>query len=73
MKPKRSAAQREARLKAGLSTSDPTHACSDATRASNQTAKRSVTRMSDNDPEEKKENELDPNTQLEKRTFNQSV
>jgi len=31
----------------------------------NQTAKRSVTRMSDNDPENK-ENELDPNTQLEK-------
>ncbi|WIY24355.1 hypothetical protein [Parasedimentitalea psychrophila] len=34
----------------------------------NQTAKRSVTRMSDNDPENK-ENELDPNTQLENPTF----
>jgi hypothetical protein len=30
MKPKISAAQREARRKAGLSTSDPTHACSGA-------------------------------------------
>ena len=30
MKPKMSAAQLEARRKAGLSTSDPTHACSGA-------------------------------------------
>jgi hypothetical protein len=36
----------------------------------NQTAERSVTRMRDNDPKErKKENELDPNTRLEKRPF----
>ncbi|MCY0148539.1 hypothetical protein OEG84_12645 [Hoeflea sp. G2-23] len=36
----------------------------------NQTAKRNVTRMSDYDPKErKKENELDPNTQLEKPTL----
>lgn len=34
----------------------------------NQTAKGSVTRMSDNDPR-KKENELDPNAQLEKCHF----
>jgi hypothetical protein len=35
----------------------------------NQTAKRSVTRMSDHDPKERRKNELDPNTQLEKPTF----
>jgi hypothetical protein len=34
-----------------------------------QTAERSVTRMSDKDPKTKKENELDPNTQLEKLPF----
>ncbi|SLN74718.1 hypothetical protein ROA7450_04231 [Roseovarius albus] len=47
------AAPPEARLKAGLSTADPTYACSGAIMASNQTAKISVTRMSDNDPKEK--------------------
>jgi hypothetical protein len=45
-----SAAHLEARRKAGLSTADPTYACSDAIRTSNQIAKRSVTRMSDKDP-----------------------
>jgi len=35
----------------------------------NQTAKRSVTRMSDKDPKTKKENELDLNTQLEKQSW----
>ena len=34
-----------------------------------QTAKRSVTRLSDKPTEQTKENELDPNAQLEKRTF----
>jgi hypothetical protein len=29
-----------------------------------------VTRMSDHDPKERRKNELDPNTQLEKRTLN---
>ena len=53
MKPKMSVAQLEARLKARLSTANPTHACSGASKASFQTAKRSVTRMSDNDPKEK--------------------
>lgn len=47
MKPKMSAAQLEARRKAGLSTSNPTHACSGALRTPNQTAKRSVTRIND--------------------------
>jgi hypothetical protein len=46
------AAQREAHLKARLSTSDPTYACSDAHHGIKQTAKRSVTRKSDNDPKE---------------------
>jgi len=66
-----SAAQLEARRKAGLSTSNPTHACSGALRTPNQTAKRSVTRISDlnQDGRNKKENELDPDTQLEKQTF----
>ena len=50
MKTKMSAAQIEARREAVLSTTYPTYACSDAIRASKQTAKRSVTRMSDNDP-----------------------
>jgi hypothetical protein len=45
-----SAAQLEARRKAGLSTADPTYACSDAIRTSKQTAKRSVTRMIDSNP-----------------------
>jgi len=68
MKPKMSAAQLEARRKAGLSTSIPTHACSGALRTPNQTAKRSVTRT--NDPSnQKKENEPDPDTQFEKQTF----
>ena len=68
MKTKMSAAQREARREAGLSTTNPTHACSGALRTPNQTAKRSVTRISD--PKRKmKGNELDPDTQLEKRTF----
>ena len=65
MKTKMSAAQREARREAGLSTTNPTHACSGALRTPNQTAKRSVTRISD--PKRKmKGNELDPDTQLEK-------
>jgi len=68
MKPKMSAAQLEARRKAGLSTSNPTHACSGALRTPNQTAKRSVTRICD-PCKIKKENELDPDTQLEKQTF----
>ena len=65
MKPKMAAAQREARLKARLSTANPTHACSGAIKAPFQTAKRSVTRMSDYDPKTK-ENELDRYAQLEK-------
>jgi len=60
MKPNMAAAQREARPKARLSTANPTHACSDVPRDINQTAKRSVTRMSDKRPNLKKENELDP-------------
>jgi hypothetical protein len=35
----------------------------------NQTAERSVTRMSDMAQKSNKENELDPNTQLEKQPF----
>jgi hypothetical protein len=53
-----SAAQFEARRKAGLSTADPTYACSDAIRTSNQTAKRSVTRMSDKDPKQTRKKSL---------------
>jgi hypothetical protein len=60
------AAQREARPKARLFTTNPTHACSDAIGIT-QTAKRSVTRMSDNG-HKKKKNELDPNAQLEKQS-----
>jgi len=52
------AAHREARLKARLSTSDPTYACSGAHHGINQTAKRSVTRMSDNDPKERRKTSL---------------
>ena len=63
-----SAAHLEARRKAGLSTADPTYACSDAIRTSKETAKRSVARMSDKDPKNK-EKELGLNTQLEKRSF----
>lgn len=69
MKPKMSAAQLEARRKAGLSTSDPTHACSGA--ISN--AKPDCEEKRDPDKRsliiQKKENELDPDTQLEKRSF----
>jgi len=69
MKPKMSAAQREARRKAGLSTSNPTHACSGA--ISN--AKPDCEEKRDPDKRsliiQKKENELDPDTQLEKRSF----
>jgi hypothetical protein len=69
MKPKMSAAQLEARRKAGLSTSDPTHACSGA--ISN--AKPDCEEKRDPDKRsliiQKKENELDPDTQLEKQTF----
>jgi hypothetical protein len=69
MKPKMSAAQREARRKAGLSTSDPTHACSGA--ISN--AKPDCEEKRDPDKRsliiQKKENELDPDTQLEQQTF----
>ena len=50
MTKKMSAAQLEARREAVLSTTYPTYACSDAIRASKQTAKRSVTRMIDSDP-----------------------
>jgi hypothetical protein len=63
-----SAAQLEARRKAGLSTSNPTHACSGA--ISN--AKLGCEEKRDPDKRsliiQKKENELDPDTQLEKRT-----
>ncbi len=69
MKPKMSAAQSEARRKAGLSTSDPTHACSGA--ISN--AKPDCEEKRDPDKRssiiQKKENELDPDTQLEKQTL----
>jgi hypothetical protein len=69
MKPKMSAAQLEARRKAGLSTSDPTHACSGA--ISN--AKPDCEEKRDPDKRsliiQKKENELDPDTQLENPTF----
>ena len=61
-----SAAQLEARRKAGLSTSNPTHACSGA--ISN--AKPDCEEKRDPDKRsliiQKKENELDPHTQLEK-------
>lgn len=64
-----SAAQLEARRKAGLSTSNPTHACSGA--ISN--AKPDCGEKRDPDKRsliiQKKENELDPDTQLEKRSF----
>ena len=64
-----SAAQLEARRKAGLSTSDPTHACSGA--ISN--AKPDCEEKRDPDKRsliiQKKETELDPGTQLEKQTF----
>lgn len=69
MKPKMSAAQLEARRKAGLSTSIPTHACSGALSNANTDCEEK------RDPDirsliiQKKENELDPDTQLEKRTF----
>jgi hypothetical protein len=73
MKPKMSAAQLEARRKAGLSTSDPTHACSGA--ISN--AKPDCEEKRDPDKRsliiQKKENELDPDTQLEKQTFSASA
>jgi hypothetical protein len=62
-------AQLEARRKAGLSTSDPTHACSGAISNS----KPDCEEMRDLDKRsliiQKKENELDPDTQLEKRAF----
>jgi hypothetical protein len=63
MKPKMSAAQLEARRKAGLSTSIPTHACSGALRTPNQTAKRSVHSLhvaprSANRPPQRPESEL---------------
>ena len=64
-----STAQLEARRKAGLSTSNPTHACSGA--ISN--AKPDCEEKRDPDKRsliiQKKENELDPDTQLEKRSF----
>ena len=64
-----SAAQLEARRKAGLSTSNPTHACSGA--ISN--AKPDCEEKRDPDKRsliiQKKENELDPDTQLEKPPF----
>lgn len=64
-----SAAQLEARRKAGLSTSNPTHACSGA--ISN--AKPDCEEKRDPDKRsliiQKKENELDPDTQLEKLSF----
>jgi hypothetical protein len=53
-----SAAQLEARRKAGLSTADPTYACSGAIEHQKQTAERSVTRMSDNDPKERRKKSL---------------
>ncbi|MBA98315.1 MAG: hypothetical protein COB29_00740 [Sulfitobacter sp.] len=63
------AAQLEARRKAGLSTSNPTHACSGA--VSN--AKPDCGEKRDPDKRsliiQKKENELDPVTQLEKQSF----
>ena len=69
MKLKMSAAQLEARQKAGLSTSDPTHACSGAF----PNAKPDCEEKRDPDKRsliiQKKENELDPDTQLEKRNF----
>ena len=57
-KPKMSAVHLEARRKAGLSTADPTYGCRDAIRTSNQTAKRSVTRMSDKDPKQTRKKSL---------------
>jgi hypothetical protein len=64
-----SAAQLEARRKAGLSTSNPTHACSGA--ISN--AKPDCEEKRDPDKRsliiQEKENELDPDTQLEKQSF----
>jgi hypothetical protein len=69
MKPKMSAAQLEARRKAGLSTSIPTHACSGALSNANTDCEEK------RDPDirsliiQKKKNELDPDTQLEKQSF----
>jgi hypothetical protein len=69
MKPKMSAAQLEARRKAGLSTSIPTHACSGALSNANTDCEEK------RDPDirsliiQKKENKLDPDTQLEKQTW----
>lgn len=67
MKPKMSAAQFEAHLKARLSMSNPTYACSDA-----QLHQQDFEEKRDPDerqrPETKKENELGTDTQLEKPT-----
>ncbi|MGJ8597356.1 hypothetical protein [Sulfitobacter sp.] len=69
MKLKTSAAQLEARQKAGLSTSDPTHACSGAI----PNAKPDCEEKRDPDKQpliiQKKENEPDPDTRLEERPF----
>lgn len=67
MKTNMSAAQLEARREAVLSTTYPTYACSDAIRASKKTAEKNVTRMSDKNPKQTREKELDLNTQLERR------
>lgn len=69
MKPKMSAAQLEARRTAGLSIANPTHACSGALRTPDETAKRSVIRISDPQSFIRRKMELDPETQLEKRSF----
>jgi len=69
MKPKLSAAQLEARWKAGLFTANPTHACSGALSNSKPYGKEK------RDPDmrslfiQKKEDELVPDNQLEKRIF----
>jgi hypothetical protein len=72
MKPEMAAAPLEARLKARLSTANPTHACSEPSRHQPDCGEK-------RDPDERqwpkrnKENELDPNTQLEKPTLTGQV
>jgi len=68
MKPKMSAAQFEARLKARLSMTNPTYACSDA-RWHQPDCEEKRDPDERQRPETNKENELDTNTQLEKQTL----
>ncbi len=69
MKKKMSAAQLEARREAGLSTTNPTHACSGAIRTPRKDCEEKRDPDNRSQINQNKENELDPDTQLEKRTF----